>query len=153
MKKILILLAIIAPLFMHAAETTDTVTPSTIEWRGYTMQVPAGMLQQPTNYLFKAFLPDGSFGLSMQIDNVRTKKKELKDVCVGMASQLHIDIKEQGAIEAKGLNGWYCTGLLEGQIITAAVVQHSTDLLKIVIMENQTLSPRGPEMLHTLTSK
>lgn len=153
MKKILILLAIIAPFLLHASEVNDTVTASTVEWRGYSMEVPAGVLQQPTNYLFKAFLPDGSFGVSMQVDNVRAKKKELKEICVGMASQLHVDVKEQGTVDNKGVSGWYCTGVLEGQIITVAVMLHDTELLKIVIVENQTLSPRGPAYLKTLTAK
>lgn len=130
----------------------DTALTSPFEIGDYVMMLPAGLLQQRQGDNFvKAFLPTGQFGASFIIENVKAKDKELKGMCAGMASELGIPAEAVVPLELKDMKGWYCSGRVDKMIITVAVVGHGPELLKIVMMETETLRPKAPGLLSTLS--
>lgn len=135
-----------------AVAPADTALISPFEVGDYVITLPAGLLEQRQGENFvKAFLPTGQFGASFVIENVRPKDKELKSMCTGMAKELGVPAESVGMLELKGMKGWYCSGRVDKMIVTVAVVSHDAELLKIVLMEAETLRPKGPGFLSTLT--
>lgn len=130
----------------------DTALTSPFEIGDYVMLLPAGLLQQRQGDNFvKTFLPTGQFGASFIIEQVKAKDKELKGMCTGMASELGMSAEAVRQLDLKDMKGWYCSGRVDNMIVTVAVVCHQTELLKIVILETETLRPKAPALLSTLS--
>lgn len=116
----------------------------------YTVSAPAGVLQRQSDNQLVAFLPDGSFGMSVIEENVRPKKKEMLALAQGMAKELNLNPEKLRKTEQKGLSGWWISGRSGQEIITAMIVNHDTELLKIIILEKENLKPVGPDLIATL---
>lgn len=165
MKKTLLAAAIIliGAASLHAAEPTPVDTTQTatslpslsngltqVSHGKYTISAPAGVLQRENANQLLAFLPDGSFGMSLIQENVRPKKKELLNLAKGMAEELHLDPARLQPLNQNGLTGWWISGRAEQEIITAIIATHETDLIKIVALEKENLAPVGPQLVPTL---
>lgn len=130
----------------------DTALMAPFEVGDYVITMPAGLLEQRQGDNFvRAFLPTGQFGVSFVIENVRPKEKELKEMCAGMARELGIPADSVEKLDLRGMKGWCCSGRVDKMIVTVAVVSRDAELLKIVVMEAETLRPKGPSLLSTLT--
>lgn len=133
---------------MPAPPQTDEFTQ--VRLGRYTISAPPGVLQRENSTQLMAFLPDGSFGMSIIFENVRPKKKEMLNLAKGMATELHLDPANLKPVDQDGLKGWWISGRAEHEIITAMVVNHDTELLRVVILEKERLDPVGPLLVPTL---
>ncbi len=160
MKKILFtsVLLIISVITTYA-QTTDTETqatlpPQTVMAGTFSIQVPPGMLisAQGANAT-NAMLPDGSIGLRLEAQDVKANDKEIRAVVGEIARQINMPTENLQQIDlGGGVKGWMSSGKKDQFIITIAVVGYDAKILRALIMETETLTPRGPELVRTITA-
>lgn len=117
----------------------------------FTIAVPAGMLQrQQSDKALTAFLPDGSYGMSLIIENMKPKEKQMRQLCQGLAKEMNLKSTTVEPLDLKGMKGYSCTGVANGMIATAAIVVKGHQTLKVAILEKESLHPQGIEMVKTI---
>lgn len=129
-----------------------SVLNSSIDFGKYTIAAPAGMLSQSqSENQFNSYLPGG--GYSMMIFKGEGKPDNLKQIA-GQAVQ-SMKLKPSGLkeITVSGMKGYTTTQLLDSNVITFALLQSSSEMLTIIIVEKESLQPIGEKAILSITKK
>lgn len=122
---------------------------SRVDFGKYSIAAPAGMLgQSPAENQYQFFLPDKRYTM---ITFVATgKPKNLRKIAIDAARSLKLNPARLTALEVNGMKGLTVSQRQESKIITYALLQKGSEMVTVIIAENESLQPAGPKAVATL---